>query len=137
MDAQRCSEDLPTQANSKLILKEETGRILACAFDVSNEIGHGFHEKIYENSLVVAFSLSNIACAQQKRFPVLFRGHVVGEFVPDLLPFGLVIVDTKVIDRITDVERGKMINYLRITKLRVGLILNFKHPRLEWERIVL
>jgi len=48
-----------------------------------------------------------------------------------------VIVDAKVIDRITDVERGQMLNYLRITKLRVGLILNFKHPRLEWERIVL
>jgi len=48
-----------------------------------------------------------------------------------------VIVDAKVIDRITDVERGQMLNYLRITKLRVGLILNFKHPRLEWERILL
>ena len=129
--------DLQHAQNTSFLLKEETSRIIGCAFDVLNEVGQGFHEKIYENSLVVAFSLSNIACAQQKRFPVLFRGHVVGEFVPDLLPFGLVIVDTKVIDRITDVERGKMINYLRITKLRVGLILNFKHPRLEWERIVL
>ena len=46
-------------------------------------------------------------------------------------------IDTKVIDRITDNERGQMLNYLRITNLRVGLILNFKHPRLEWERIAL
>ena len=46
-------------------------------------------------------------------------------------------VDTKVIDRITDHEPGQMLNYLRITKLRIGLILNFKHARLEWERIVL
>ena len=56
---------------------------------------------------------------------------------PDLIAVDQVIVDTKVIDRITDVERGKMLNYLRIAKLRVGLILNFKHPHLEWERIVL
>ena len=48
-----------------------------------------------------------------------------------------VIVDTKVIDRITDLERGQMLNYLRITKLRVGLILNFKKPKLEFERVVL
>jgi len=47
-----------------------------------------------------------------------------------------VIVDTKVIDRVTDLERGQMLNYLRITKLRVGLILNFKKPKLEFERIV-
>jgi len=47
------------------------------------------------------------------------------------------VVDTKTIDKITDNERGQMMNYLRITKLRVGLILNFKHPKLEWERIVL
>jgi GxxExxY protein len=54
-----------------------------------------------------------------------------------LIAFGLVIVDAKVIDRITDHERGQMLNYLRITKLRVGLIVNFKHARLEWERVVL
>jgi GxxExxY protein len=61
----------------------------------------------------------------------------VGEFVPDLIAFGAVIVDTKVIDQTTDHERGQMMNYLRVAKLRVGLILNFKHARLEWERIVL
>ena len=47
------------------------------------------------------------------------------------------IVDTKTIDRITDLERGQMLNYLRITKLRVGVILNFKNPKLDWERLVL
>jgi GxxExxY protein len=58
-------------------------------------------------------------------------------FIPDLIAFDTVVVDTKVIDRITDHERGLMLNYLRITKLRVGVILNFKHAKLEWERIVL
>jgi len=58
-------------------------------------------------------------------------------FVPDLIVFDAVVFDTKVIDRITDHERGLMLNYLRITKLRVGVVLNFKHRKLEWERIVL
>jgi GxxExxY protein len=128
--------DLRRGGESKLLLKEETEQIIGFAFAVLNEIGHGLHEKIYENSLVVMFKLNSIACDQQQRFPVLFRGVQVGEFIPDLIAFGSVIVETKVIDRITDHERGQMLNYLRITKLRVGLILNFKNARLEWERIV-
>ena len=62
---------------------------------------------------------------------------MLGEFAPDLIVYETVVVDPKVIDRINDHERGKMINYLRITKLRVGLLLNFKHPKLERERLVL
>jgi GxxExxY protein len=129
--------DLKRGSDSKLILKEETQKIIGFAFEVLNEIGHGLNEKIYENSLTVLFKSNDIAFDQQRRFPVFFRGVEVGEFIPDLTVFGSVIVDTKVIDQITDHERGQMMNYLRITKLRVGLILNFKHARLEWERIVL
>jgi GxxExxY protein len=129
--------DLLHPENTKLLLKNETHRVLGCAFDVLNEIGHGFHEKVYENALVVEFKLRGIPCEQQKRFPIIYKDIQVAEFVPDLIVFGSVIVDTKVIDSITDHERGQMTNYLRITKLRVGLILNFKNPRLEWDRIVL
>ncbi len=123
--------------NTKLLLKDETQKIIGFAFDVLNEVGHGLNEKIYENSLVVLFKQNSITFDQQRSFPVCFRTVQVGEFIPDLIAFGSVIVDTKVIDRITDHERGQMLNYLRITKLRVGLILNFKNARLEWERIVL
>jgi GxxExxY protein len=129
--------NLQGSENSRLLLKDETHQILGCAFDVLNGIGHGLNEKIYENALVVEFKLRGIAYDQQHRFAVLYRTVQVGEFIPDLIAFGSVIVDAKVIDRITDHERGQMMNYLRITKLRVGLILNFKHARLEWERIVL
>lgn len=117
--------DLKNSKNVSLLLKEETQRIIRCAFDVLNELGHGYHEKIYENSLVVAFRQEKIPFDQQRRFPVLFRNQPVGEFVPDLLAFNSAIVDPKVIDRITDHERGQMLNYLRISKMRVGLILNF------------
>jgi GxxExxY protein len=67
----------------------------------------------------------------------LYKGQHVGLFIPDLIAFDAIVVDTKVIDKITDHERGLMLNYLRITQLRVGLILNFKHRKLEWERLVL
>src|SRR5580692_10379569 len=129
--------DLHRGGESKLLLKAETEKIIGFSFEVINEIGHGLSEKVYENALVVLFRSNGIMFDQQRRFPVLFRGVQVGEFVPDLIAFGSVIVDAKIIDRITDHERGQMLNYLRITKLRVGLLLNFKHAKLQFERVVL
>ena len=121
----------------KLLLKDEVFQIVGCAIDVLNTLGHGLVEKPYENALVVEFGLRKIPFRQQPSFNVLYKGHAVGLFVPDLIAFDSVVVDTKVIDRITDHERGLMLNYLQITGARIGVILNFKHAKLEWERIVL
>ncbi len=122
---------------SKLIHKEEVFQLVGCALEVLNGVGHGLHEKIYENALAVEFKVRGIAFEQQRRFEVTYKTVRLGDFIPDLITHSAIVVDTKVIDRITDHERGQMINYLRITKLRVGAILNFSHAKLEWERIVL
>ena len=124
------------QENSKLLLKEEVFQIVGASIEVLNHIGHGFHEKPYENALLVEFGLRKIPWQQQKSFGLTYKDCKVGEFIPDLIAFDAVIVDTKTIERITDLERGQMLNYLRITKLRVGVLLNFKNPKLEWERLV-
>jgi len=123
--------------NIKLLLKEEVFQIVGAAIEVLNQIGRGFHEKPCENAFVVEFGLRKIPRHQQKSFDLCHKGCKIGEFIPDLIAFNAVIVDTKTIDRITDLERGQMLNYLRVTKLRVGVILNFKNPKLEWERLVL
>jgi len=122
--------------NNELLLKEEVYQIVGCAIEVLNGLGHGLHEKPYENALVVEFRLRDLSFDQQRRFPVLYKTVQVAEYVPDLIALGLV-VDTKVIEAITDHERGLMINYLKITGFKVGVILNFKRAKLEWERIVL
>ena len=70
--------DLRKGGESKLLLKAEKEKIIGCAFAVLNEVGHGLHEKIYENSLAVMFKLNNVAFDQQRRFPVHFRGVEVG-----------------------------------------------------------
>jgi GxxExxY protein len=129
--------DLKKLLFQRELRKEETHKIIGCAFEVLNELGHGLNEKCYENSMVVEFGPQSITFAQQRQYQVLYKQNSVGLFIPDLIAFDSVLVDANVIDRITDHERGQMLNYLRITKLRVGLILNFKHPRLEWERLVL
>lgn len=122
--------------NSKFFYKEETHAIIGCGFEVLNEHGHGLNEKIYENSLVVEFEIRKIVYEQQKIFKVRYKERFVGKFIPDLIAYEKIIADTKVIPKITDRERGQMLNYLKITGLRVGLIMNFYHPRLEYERVV-
>ena len=100
--------------------------MVGAAITVLNELGHGLHEKPYGNALVVEFGLRHISFNQQCRFDVPYKGARIGEYIPDLITHDAVVVDTKVIDRITNHERGQMLNYLRITKLRVGLILKFQ-----------
>lgn len=119
------------------IYKKHTYEIIGGALQVLNELGHGLHEKPYENALVVECRIRNIPVLQQKRFNVTYKGHFVAEYIPDLILYDSIVVDTKTIDRITQNEIGQMINYLKITTLRVGLILNFKHPKLEWKRVTL
>ena len=120
----------------KLLFRDQVFRV-GRAIEVLNALGHGIVEKPYENALVVEFGLRAIPFRQQPVFDVLYKETKVGLFVPDLIAFDAIVVDTKVIDRITDHERGLILNYLRITTLRVGLILNFKHRKLEWERLIL
>jgi GxxExxY protein len=90
-----------------LILKAETEAIIGCGFEVLNILGHGLLEKPYENALVVEFGLRTIRCEQQRHYDVLYKTVKVGEYEPDLIAFGAVVVDAKVIERITDHELGQ------------------------------
>ena len=121
----------------KLILKNEVFEIAGCAMEVLNSLGHGLLEKPYENALVVEFGLRNILYQQQPGFDVMYKQVKVGRYIPDLIVFDQIVVDTKVIDKITNHEQGQILNYLKITGMKVGLILNFKHSKLEWQRFVL
>lgn len=122
---------------TELICKQEVHRIVGCAMEVLNTIGHGLHEKIYENALVVEFGLQVIAVQQQPEFPVIYKSVNVGSYIPDLICFEQIVVDAKTIEKITDHEIGQMLNYLKITGMKVGLLINFKHAKLEWKRVVL
>ena len=119
------------------LFHREVGMILDAAVEVHRVLGYGLLEKPYENALVREFEIRSIPCIQQPRYPVDYKGCRVGDFVPDLIAFGSVVIDTKTIDHIGDLEVGQMLNYLRITKLRVGFIINFKHRRIDTRRVVL
>jgi len=106
--------------------------VVGCAMEVFNNLGHGLLEKPYENALVVELRLKNIPVQQQLQYKIMYKGVQVGKYIPDLITHEKIVIDTKVISRITDHELGQMMNYLKITGLRVGLILNFKYAKLEW-----
>ena len=122
---------------TKLIEKDLVYKIVGCAMAVHNEIGHGFREKTYENALCVEFKHEGLEYAQQSVFPVMYRSEKVDRYIPDLIVENKIIVDTKTVESIIDEHRGTILNYLRVTNLQVGLIINYKHPKLEWERLVL
>ena len=121
----------------ELLYKDEVYEIVNSAIEVLNTLGHGLFEKLYENALSVELRHRNISMNQQRRFVVLYKNEIIGEYIPDLIVYDNIIIEIKTIDAITNHERGQVINYLRLTGLKLGLILNFKKSKLEWERIIL
>ena len=122
--------------NADFLFEEEKDLIIGSAFAVLNEVDHGYHEEPYENRLTVEFRSRAIPFVQQPRYPIFYRGVQISEFVPDLIVFEKIIVDAKVIDRITDQEIGQGLSYLKVTGLSVGFIFNFKNSNLEFRRVV-
>lgn len=122
---------------AELLEKELVFRIIGCAMAAHNTLGHGLREKTYENSLAVEFKYQGLEYSKQTSFPVYYRNELVDEFIPDLVVEKRVIVDTKTVESIVDEHHGTMLNYLKITGLKVGVIINDKHRKLEWERLVL
>ncbi len=119
-----------------LLHKDESYQIIGCAMEVLNAMGPGLNEKPYENALAAEFRIAGIDFLQQHPFPVLYKGHLVGECIPDLIVWRKIVVEAKTVASIGDSEIGQMITYLKITGHHLGIILNFKHPKLEWERVV-
>ncbi len=112
-------------------------KIAGCAMAVLNKLGHGLREKTYERALCLEFKRQNIAFDCQHVHPVHYRGEHIDDYIPDLEVEERVIVEIKTVETITDEHIGQVINYLRITGYEVGVILNFKHSKLNWKKVVL
>lgn len=123
-------------SEQNLLFKDEAFKIVGCSMKVLNTLGHGFREKIYENALSIELTTKGIKNEQQKSYMVFYQNIAVGELIPDIIVDDNIVIDTKTIDSIGDSERGQMLNYLKVTGHRLGLIINFRNPELEWERVV-
>ena len=105
----------------RLLHGQITHAIIGCAFDVINELGHGFLESVYENAMIVALEDSGILVESQKPIDVRFRGRPVGNFYADLLVEDRVIVELKAVAALTSAHQAQVINYLNATGYQVGL----------------
>jgi GxxExxY protein len=113
-----------------------TEKIIGCAFTVSNTLGCGFLEKVYENALMVEMKACGLACEQQKQIPVTYRGTMVGDYYADILVESQVILEIKAAKAIDDTHQAQLINYLKATSIHTGLILNFGTPKVGFKRLV-
>jgi GxxExxY protein len=121
---------------SILVEGELTERILAAAFKVQNTLGAGFLEKVYENSLAVELRRNGLLVEVQKAYPVRYEGTVVGDYSADLVINGKVIVECKAVTALDPVHEAQLMNYLKASGIRVGLLMNFGRPKLQYRRLV-
>ena len=113
-----------------------SGRVIGCAIKVSNGLGAGFLEKVYENALVHELKKDGLEVEQQKALQVRYDGVVVGDYIADIVVNSTVVVELKVASEISNIHEAQLINYLRASGIRIGLILNYGQPRLAIRRKV-
>lgn len=125
-----------TDEHREFVHKELTGEILKSIFEVHNTLGCGLLEKVYENSLVVELKLIGRQVSQQKEFKVVYKGKEVGFYYGDLIVDNKVVIEVKAVEKLDNNHRAQLLNYLRIADIKVGLLINFAKPKLEYERLI-
>jgi GxxExxY protein len=114
-----------------------TEAVIGSAFEVANVLGAGFLEKVYERALIRELASHGVNAKPQVSFPVCYKGHSVGEYFADLVVEEKVIVELKCVDRFANEHLAQCINYLKVSRLRVALLINFQKPKVEWKRVLL
>ncbi len=104
--------------------------------EVHNELGYGFLEKVYENSLMILFKRDRVPAVQQAPINVRFEGEIVGNYVADILVDDKIILELKCVETIANVHRAQVLNYLKATGKELAIILNFAKEKLEHERLL-
>ncbi len=113
-----------------------TERVLGAVFEVSNTLGAGFLEKVYERALLKELGLRGIRAKAQASLSVMYKGQYVGEYFADLLVEDVVVVELKCVDRLSNEHIAQCVNYLRASGRHVCLPINFQKSKVEWKRVV-
>lgn len=119
-----------------IIYKDLSYKITGLAIEVHNELGCGFLEKVYENAMMMLFEREKISARQQAPADVYFHEKVIGQYFADILVENKIILELKTIDAISNVHAAQVLNYLRATGIKLGLILNFGKPKFTFKRLV-
>ena len=117
-------------------INQITEKIIGCAYKVSNALGSGFLEKVYENAFAYELKKSGLKVLQQAPIKVKYESIVVGDYIADILVEDCVLVEIKVVKQIDESHMAQCMNYLKATGINICLLFNFATRRLEFKRIV-
>ena len=123
----------PINADS---LDSLTERVLGAIFEVSNTLGAGFLEKVYQRALLRELGLRGIPATAEVSFSVAYKGHCVGEYFADILVEDALVLELKCVEHLGNEHTAQCLNYLRASGRTVCLLVNFQKPKVEWKRVV-
>jgi len=110
--------------------QELTKSIIGLYYDVYNELGYGFVEKVYHNAMLIELKKRGFEIDNQKKLNVLYKNEIVGEYIPDIIVNNKVILEIKTVEYLLEIHENQLLNYLKATDCEVGILLNFgKDPQ--------
>jgi GxxExxY protein len=113
-----------------------TERVLNAVFEVSNTLGSGFLEKVYERALLTELHLRGIRATAQASCSIIYKGRPAGDYIADILIEDVLAIELKCVDRLANEHTAECLHYLRASGLSVCPLINFQKPKVEWKRIV-
>ena len=119
-----------------LLHKDLTGKIIGAAMEVHSTLGCGFLESVCEEALAVEFGLRKVTFERQKPLDVFYKGTNVKKSICDFLVAGTILVELKATKELAETDMAQVLNYLKVTDLRLGLLLNFGAPSLQYKRLI-
>lgn len=118
-------------------LNEITYKINGAVFEVNKVLGAGFLEKVYENALLIELHNLGLKAENQMPINVKYKGKEVGEYFADIVVENKIIIELKSVEKILKIHEAQLLNYLKATNYKIGLLINFTHPKAEIKRYVL
>lgn len=121
---------------NEIMYKELSYQIVGIAMEVHNQLGFGFLEKVYENSLYILLKKNGIKVEKQYPIEVVFENEIVGEYIADLIVENRIIIELKTCSSLVDSHKAQVLNYLKATNIKLGILINFGTERLQYKRVI-
>ncbi len=117
-------------------INEITYQIRGAVFEVNRILGFGFLEKVYEKALIIELLVRGLRAENQVPIEVIYKDEVVGEYFADIVVEGQVIIELKAVEQLQKIHEAQLLNYLKATSYKIGLLINFTHPKAQIKRFV-
>jgi len=119
-------------------LKDENYKVIGCCMEVHKQLGSGFLEAVYQETLAIEFSEAEVPYFEQEELQIKYKGNYLDKtYIADFICFDEIIVELKAVSELADIHYAQYFNYLRATELKLGLLINFGSKSLEYKRIIL